>query len=43
MSALATIRPDDVNVALLVHVLGAMTLVGSLFTAAVAAIVGWRA
>jgi len=42
MSALATVRPDDINVALLVHVLGAMVLVGSLLTAAVATIVGWR-
>ncbi len=30
MSALAAIRPDDVNLALFVHVLGAMVLVGSL-------------
>ena len=43
MSALATIRPDDINVALLVHVLGAMTLVGALFTAAAASAIGWRA
>ena len=43
MSALATIRPDDINVALLVHVLGAMTLVGALFTAAAASVIGWRA
>ena len=39
---LAAIRPDDVNVALLVHVLGAMVLVGALVTASTAAIVGWR-
>jgi hypothetical protein len=38
---LAAIRPDDVNVALLVHVLGAMLLVGALVTASTAAIVGW--
>ena len=43
MSVLATIRPDDVNVALLVHVLGAMTLMGALVTAAAASAVGWRA
>ena len=43
VSALATIRPDDVNVALLVHVLGAMTLVGALVTAAAASAIGWRA
>jgi hypothetical protein len=30
MSALAVIRPDDWNIALFVHVLGAMTLVGAL-------------
>jgi hypothetical protein len=39
---LAAIRPDDVNLALLVHVLGAMVLVGALVTASTAAIVGWR-
>ncbi len=39
---LAAIRPDDVNLALLVHVLGAMTLVGALVTASTAAVVGWR-
>ena len=38
---LAAIRPDDVNLALLVHVLGAMVLVGALVTASTAAIVGW--
>lgn len=42
MTVLASIRPDDVNVALLVHVVGAMTLVGALVTAATASIVGWR-
>jgi hypothetical protein len=30
MSVLAAIRPDDWNLALFVHILGAMTLVGSL-------------
>ena len=39
---LAAIRPDDVNLALLVHVLGAMVLVGALVTASTAAVVGWR-
>jgi hypothetical protein len=39
---LAAIRPDDVNLALLVHVLGAMVLVGALVTSSTAAIVGWR-
>ena len=42
LSTLATVRPDDINVALLVHVLGAMTLVGSLVTAATASALGWR-
>ena len=42
MSLLATIRPDDVNLALLVHVLGAMVLVGGLVTTVGAAGLGWR-
>jgi hypothetical protein len=42
MTMLASIRPDDINVALLVHVFGAMVLVGGLVTAAGAGIVGWR-
>ena len=39
---LASIRPDSIDVALLVHVLGAMVLVGALVTAVAAALVGWR-
>ena len=39
---LASIRPDSINVALLVHVVGAMVMVGALVTSATAAIVGWR-
>ncbi len=39
---LAAVRPDDVNLALLVHVVGAVVLVGALVTASTAAIVGWR-
>jgi hypothetical protein len=39
---LASVRPDDINVALLVHVVGAMAMVGALVTAASAALVGWR-
>ncbi len=35
-------RGDSINIALLVHVLGAMVLVGGLVTAAGAAIIGWR-
>jgi hypothetical protein len=38
----AAIRPDDVNFPLLLHVLGAMLLVGSLFAVAVALVLGWR-
>jgi hypothetical protein len=38
----AAIRPDDINIALFVHVLGAMLLVGSLLTVATAALLGWR-
>jgi hypothetical protein len=36
------VRADDVSVALVVHVLGAMILVGGLVTAASASVVGWR-
>src|SRR5262245_24595611 len=39
---LAAIRPHDVDLALFVHVLGAMVLVGGLITAATAGLVGWR-
>jgi hypothetical protein len=35
-------RSDSINFALLVHVFGAMVLVGGLVTAAAAAVVGWR-
>ena len=35
-------RGDSINIALLVHVLGAMLLVGGLVTAAGASIIGWR-
>jgi hypothetical protein len=42
VSVLAAIRPDDVNVALLVHVAGAMILVGGLVTAGTALTIGWR-
>ena len=39
---LASIRPDSINIALLVHVLGAMIMVGALVTAVAAALAGWR-
>lgn len=41
MSVLAAIRPDDINLALLVHVVGAMVLVGALVTAGTAGVAGW--
>ncbi len=39
---IAAIRPDDVNLPLFLHVLGAMLLVGTLFTVATAIVMGWR-
>jgi hypothetical protein len=39
---LATIRPNDWNLPLLLHVLGAMLLVGGLVTAVTALLLGWR-
>jgi hypothetical protein len=39
---LAAIRPDDWNFPLLLHVLGAMLLVGGLTTAVIAFWLGWR-
>jgi hypothetical protein len=39
---LAVIRQHSVDLAVFVHVLGAMTLVGGLVTAAAAGIIGWR-
>jgi hypothetical protein len=39
---LAAIRPDSWNFPLLVHVLGAMVLVGAMLAAATALIAGWR-
>jgi hypothetical protein len=42
MTMLATIRPNDVDLALVVHVLGAIVLVGGLFTSVSAAALGWR-
>ena len=42
MSALAAIRPDDWNVPLLVHVFGAMVLIGGLVTALALQLIGWR-
>ena len=42
MSVLAAIRPDDWNFPLLVHVFGAMILVGGLVAAVTALLLGWR-
>ena len=42
MSPLAAIRPDSVNLPLFLHVLGAMLLVGALFTVGLATVVGRR-
>jgi uncharacterized membrane protein len=42
MNVLAAIRPDDWNFALLLHVLGAMVLVGGLTAAVVSFWLGWR-
>jgi hypothetical protein len=42
VSVLAAIRPDDVNLPLFVHVLGAMLLVGVLFTAVTALVMSSR-
>lgn len=42
MSVLAAIRPDSWNFPLLLHVFGAMILVGGLITAASALFVGWK-
>ncbi len=39
---LAAIRPDDWNLPLLVHVFGAMLLVGAVVTAAAAYLAAWR-
>ena len=39
---LAVIRQHSVDLAVFVHVLGAMTLVGGLVTAAAVGIIGWR-
>jgi UDP-N-acetylmuramyl pentapeptide phosphotransferase/UDP-N-acetylglucosamine-1-phosphate transferase len=39
---LALVRSNDVDIALFVHVLGAMVLVGGLLTAATAGLVGWN-
>jgi hypothetical protein len=42
VSVLAAIRPDSWNFPLFLHVLGAMVLVGSLATAALCVLLGWR-
>jgi hypothetical protein len=42
MELLAAVRPDDWNLPLLLHVLGAMTLVGALVLATVSLAATWR-
>jgi hypothetical protein len=42
MSAFAAIRPDEWNFPLLMHVLGAMLLMGGLVAGATALLLGWR-
>jgi len=42
VTSIAAIRPDDWNIALLVHALGAMVLVGALVLASSALIFAWR-
>jgi hypothetical protein len=42
MSVLAAIRPGEVNLALFVHVLGAMLLVGTLLATSSALLIAWR-
>jgi hypothetical protein len=42
MSIVAAIRPDDVNLPLFLHVLGAMLLIGMLLTVAIVTVLGWR-
>jgi hypothetical protein len=42
VTVLAAIRADSVNGPLLLHVAGALLLVGALLTASLAAIAGWR-
>jgi hypothetical protein len=42
MSVLASIRPDEVNFPLFLHVFGAMLLVGTLFAVALATVLAWR-
>jgi hypothetical protein len=42
VSVIAAIRPDDVNLPLFLHVLGAMLLVGALLAVGMAIVMGWR-
>ena len=39
---IAAIRPDEINVPLFLHVLGAMLLVGTLLAIALATVIAWR-
>ena len=42
MSVLAVIRPDDWNLPLFLHILGAMVLVGGLVLAVISLLAAWR-
>jgi hypothetical protein len=42
LSLLAATRPDDQNLAVFVHVIGAMVLLGGLVTGGTALVLGWR-
>ena len=42
MTLLGAIRPDEINLPLFLHVLGAMLLVGTLLAVAAATVLGWR-
>ena len=42
MTVLAAIRPDEINLPLFVHVLGAALLVGALLAIALVTVIGWR-
>jgi hypothetical protein len=39
---IAAVRPDNINIALFLHVLGAMLLVGALLAVTLATALGWR-
>jgi hypothetical protein len=42
LTVVAAIRPDEINLPLFLHVLGAMLLVGTLLAIALATVIAWR-